>query len=532
VCTGLLTVPANAPPSKSGGDASSSCWWLDHPDNPAPPAEEESPMAAASEPLVNRRVVAGAVLAAGFVVAGMVGMAAWISKPVAPPVQMVAAAAVDGPLELVPVGIRAAETPVASAPSLEALLAPVAKSIPVPEDFMEVRWPAIDELPAKLKVGEQPAPPAAQVTIKRRDRSSDEDLRKQLLNMAEVTLDVPGKVNRSSHISAAAINTPSKHFTPQLLAHWPDLQGMPYRMGNDCQLGKEPAENMQAMSRKLRSIMAESMNRNGGDNRLNAEFIADKLASGDADFQRAGAVPCLMQMLQPESQSVRQVMVSRLVKISHRAASEALAKVAIFDLDEEVREKAIKDLAKRPREEYRHVLLAGLRYPWAPAADHAAEALVAVQDKQAVPALAKMVADVDPTAATYDAAHNIWTVNEVVRVNHLSNCMMCHAPSRATSDLVRGRIPSPGQPLPPMTQYYEDNRGIFVRADVTYLKQDFSVYQPVENPGQWPLMQRYDYLVRTRKVETAAELAGRQKKPDANYPQREAVLFALNELTR
>jgi hypothetical protein len=173
-----------------------------------------------------------------------------------------------------------------------------------------------------------------------------------------------------------------------------------------------------------------------------------------------------------------------------------------------------------------------MRYPWAPAADHAAEALVALQDKASVRELARIVTDPDPGAPKYDETSHTWSVQEVVRVNHLSNCMMCHAPSRNTTDMVRGRVPVAGQALPPMTQYYEDNRGIFVRADVTYLKQDFSVYQPVDRPGPWPLMQRYDYMVRSRKVETAAELASIQKKTDGNYPQRQAVLFALSELSR
>ena len=55
--------------------------------------------------------------------------------------------------------------------------------------------------------------------------------------------------------------------------------------------------------------------------------------------------------------------------------------------------------------------------------------------------------------------------------------------------------PPPGGPTSP--QYY-DGDGIFVRADVTYLRQDFSVMQSVENPGKWPALQRFDFLVRIR----------------------------------
>src|SRR5262249_48448575 len=92
-------------------------------------------------------------------------------------------------------------------------------------------------------------------------------------------------------------------------------------------------------------------------------------------------------------------------------------------------------------------------------------------------------------------------------------------------------VPTPGQPLPaPVTtpQYYEMG-GTFVRADVTYLQQDFSVFQPVAQPNNWPDNQRYDYLVRTRPSQTAdPKLKANDNKP-AEYQQ--AVVFALRELT-
>src|SRR5262249_24196264 len=70
--------------------------------------------------------------------------------------------------------------------------------------------------------------------------------------------------------------------------------------------------------------------------------------------------------------------------------------------------------------------------------------------------------------------------------------------------------------------------GNFVRADVTYLKQDFSVPQPVIKPGLWPVEQRYDYVVRTRKP-TPQEQAALEANPN-ECPQKQAVLFALPEL--
>jgi hypothetical protein len=403
------------------------------------------------------------------------------------------------------------------------------------QQAMMDKWPIAAE--KQEPVAKKPAPPPEkQIVIKRRDQSTDEQLRKELLRVKEISLDQPNSVPRSSTITQLANRSPlDAHFTPRVLAYYPDLQGLPFRMGNDCQLGKEPAENMQAMSRKMRSIVAESMGKNGaGDNRINADYMAQKISeeANIKDFSRSGAVPCLMQMLQPENTPVRQLMVQQLANIPHRSASEGLAKLAVFDLSDEVRREALQALDKRPREEYRQVLLVGLRHVWPAAADHAAEALVALNDKKAVPLLEELAAQPDPATPFFDKHINAWMVPEMTRINHLRNCLMCHAPSNSTSDMVRGRIPTLNQPLPPLTQYYEDQRGPFVRADVTYLRQDFSLYQPVEKPGPWPLMQRFDYTVRARRVDTQAELNSLQKRADASYPQREAVMFAFEELSR
>ncbi len=126
----------------------------------------------------------------------------------------------------------------------------------------------------------------------------------------------------------------------------------------------------------------------------------------------------------------------------------------------------------------------------------------------------------------------VWVKTEVVRVNHLRNCYLCHAPSTSDRDLVRGVVPIPGERLPRM--YYHDAGGSFVRADVTYLKQDFSVVQEVAKAEPWPKLQRFDYLVRTREA-TLAEIALANapeaiEERDQGYPQRGAVLNALQGL--
>ena len=77
--------------------------------------------------------------------------------------------------------------------------------------------------------------------------------------------------------------------------------------------------------------------------------------------------------------------------------------------------------------------------------------------------------------------------------------------------------------------------GSMVKAEVTYLKQDFSVALPVANPGAWPVYQRFDFLVRVRPL-TAAEIAAlaAQSSTGQSRPaseQRQALLYTLRVLT-
>lgn len=204
-------------------------------------------------------------------------------------------------------------------------------------------------------------------------------------------------------------------------------------------------------------------------------------------------------------------------------ASKALARRALFDLSPRVREAAILSLNQRSRSEYRDVLLTGVRYPWGPVVDHAVEALVALQDTDAVPGLLLSLEHIsDEIQASRKSTTR--SIRELVRVNHLRNCRLCHAPSKDLDDPVRGLVPDPKRPPPPPTKYYGGEDGIFVRADVTYLKQDFSVAQSVANPGPWPSVQRYDYLVRTNPgTGNDADQAR------ANH-QKQAILDALRVL--
>jgi hypothetical protein len=162
---------------------------------------------------------------------------------------------------------------------------------------------------------------------------------------------------------------------------------------------------------------------------------------------------------------------------------------------------------------------------------------VALDGKESLPLLAKALQEPDPSLpfGIKRGKLEVKVVRELVRVNHLLNCMLCHAPSFDRADLVRGAVPVPGRPLPaPATtpQYYEANQGSFVRADITFLRQDFSVMQTVPDPGVWPAHQRYDYMVRLRRAtREELKLAERIKKERPMTPQREILRRAVQEVS-
>jgi HEAT repeats len=492
--------------------------------------------------------------------------------------------------------------------------APITPLLPPPEAVAEepaapepgALKPAGSAPPTDVRPGSGPAAFAKgygepdPVRFRRRDLLSADELSRQLLTMPEVDLDT--QAGTSARILEAARVGNSKFTHPVLepLLKRNDLHGLPVAMGADCQLGKDSAENLQVLSHKLRFNISQSIAARSVDQQLETVVLRQRLIEGHADVSRlapkaarvleeaAGspddwrqedALPTLVQMLQAENRPVRLLLVELLSAIKGRGASAALARRALFDLAADVREAAVRALKERPRDEYRGLLLDGLRYPWAPAADHAAEALVALDDRESLPLLTALLDESDPTGAAPRAyrpidpavvwtaprpkepfgasvialderpggglrtslldhpddlsrevkasARQVYTVREVVRVNHLRNCLLCHAAATSPTDPVRGLVPTPGQPLPPITTpYYQGQNGVFVRADVTYLRQDFSVPQPVAKAGNWPAHQRYDYVVRTR-YPTEEEL--RRKEP-ATYPQREAVRWALREL--
>jgi hypothetical protein len=241
-------------------------------------------------------------------------------------------------------------------------------------------------------------------------------------------------------------------------------------------------------------------------------------------------------MLQAESDGYRKLLVDALASSAGGAATNALVSRSLFDPAPELRQQAARALKGRPSAIAQPLLLAALQYPWSPVADHAANSLIDIGDKSVVPELVKLLDAPNPAGPFPDADGRL-VRRDLLRINHARNCQLCHAPSTEARDFVRAPVPSPELPLPPTfpiairNPYGPQTRVLpnvrFIRAEVTYLRPDFSVTLPVENPGRWPQLQRYDFFVRTRPAQPWETVSNSE-----SYPQREAVLRTLRSLTR
>jgi hypothetical protein len=252
-------------------------------------------------------------------------------------------------------------------------------------------------------------------------------------------------------------------------------------------------------------------------------------------------IAALMQVLAPESPDMRLGLVKYLSGVAHPEASRALARLAIFSPEEEVRRAAVDALQVRRERDYTDVLLRGLHYPWPAVARRAAEAAVKLERADLVPQLVALLDEPDPRAPVLEEVDKktVPVVHELVRVNHHRSCLMCHAPGntdKVSPEALTAAVPVPGEPLPSPSQgYVTTSPDTVVRIDVTYLRQDFSVRQPVADANPWPEMQRFDFLVR-RRVLTPEEADTYRAKfdrreTDRPSPYRRAVVAALRDLT-
>ena len=333
------------------------------------------------------------------------------------------------------------------------------------------------------------------------------------------------------------------HFLKLLIKQRPDLAGLPFVMGDACRLPKEPSRQFSIEVESVRNAMATSR----------PEFWKHYRPQADkSETERKNPIrpriAALMQMLATESPSVRKGLVQYLKDFPGTEATVALARLAVFSFEEEVRTEALEALKNRPeKQESAEILLSGLRYPWPSVSANAARAIAKLERKDLVPALIGFLDERDPRAPARReiAGRKAIVVRELVRINHHHNCLLCHAPGNTgdivfdngiAKEVVTAPVPIPDQELPSSSQGYGLGLpDMLVRADVTYLRQDFSLLQRVKNAKPWPDLQRYDFLVRTREItsrEADAYRVWREKQgPDYRAPQHQAALQALQTIT-
>ena len=296
-------------------------------------------------------------------------------------------------------------------------------------------------LPAQSQPKDKPAD-KPEVVVKWRTATTDEALRKRLLLVPEAGFDksdLDGMYPILTN-SERQLEKPPADFGPRAFemltnrTNLPEMAALPWIDSTKYVLTKEMAEVLRTLGLKIRVVLDRSVRSSG-----QADLAGLRRLFTGKEWASPKALPALTQILQIENADVRLVLVEALGAIPGEEASVALARRAIFDLSPKVREKAVGALIGRPAVEYTPTLITALRYPWPVVADHAAEAVAALKRTDVVPTLVNLLKEPDPTLPV--KTESGYSVKEVVRLIHLCNCVLCHAPSsNAKTDRVRGRI--------------------------------------------------------------------------------------------
>ncbi len=362
--------------------------------------------------------------------------------------------------------------------------------------------------------------------------------------------------DRAAHMMAKIRHVNDKKtdgYISALLERRPDLAGLPFVLGDACRQQKEESHLFAQAVRKVRGCLnsndffAQSA-ASGIDGKLFWKRFASACQEEDegpgaADKQEArnrARLAALMQILAIEPSSTRLGLVKYLATIAQVEAERALARLALFSSEEEVRGAAVTAMKGRHDKEAANILLAGFRYPMPAVAQRASQAVAKLQRPDLAPRLVDLLEQPDPRAPRTEVVEGKrnHVVREVVRVNHHRNCVMCHVPGKFTDITV---APTPLPSLPLSGGYGSSSfdalarLDLMIRIDVTYLRQDFSVLQPVANASPWPEKQRFDFLVRKRTL-TEKEAASHREKLERSTagkgsPYQQAIVAALRGLT-
>jgi hypothetical protein len=390
-------------------------------------------------------------------------------------------------------------------------------------------------------------------------------LNENLDAVAELAIGGPVSRNRIREEEMAHVIAKINHlngrqadgFLKALAIHRADLRGLPYLMGEDCTTEEKQAqlftETVTVVQELMRNIALQDPEGAAVPNeQLSVEIVRREFAramavktdeksrrsqAAQVDRDRAD-VAALTQMFAPKPGYFRAGLARHLATVKHKDATSALVKLALFAPEKVVRQAAIAGLKERPAADYAKILVQGLHYPLPAVSTRAANAIVQLECKEVLADLVDVLEKPDPRAPfkqTIDGKE-VTVVRELVRINHNRNCLLCHAPANTEGvpkDVLTVPVPLPGSPISAAIPYYSERRSpdIFVRADVTYLRQDFALMMRVEKADPWPEMQRFDFLVRTRvlspdEAAVCNQQIARQGTPP-NHWQAQQALHAL-----
>lgn len=378
------------------------------------------------------------------------------------------------------------------------------------------------------------------VFVSARTNAAEDDIE----DLAKVPLIELGDAQNAKQLGKIKYYATNSHdaYLESLREQRPNLASLPFLIGDAGRLARAEREKFAAAVFNVRESLRQLPTR---DALWNQHIYVPEDRHG---------VAALMQMLAAES-PWKPGLIEHLIRSESKEATQALARLAIFPGEEWIRRLAREGLQRRDTGPATDVLLLGLRYPLPAVARHSAELLVQLRRNDLAPALAKMLHEPDPRAPMLQETNGekSYVLRELVRINHLRNCLLCHPPaitpdvcagSEGSFDTVGGlmgkpalallrEVPDPSKPLPPYFEFREPIPGLSVRADVTYLRQDFSLLQQVAGANPWPAMQRFDFLIRTRLLTDAEARACQEeflRAGDAS-PYHQAALTALSALS-
>ena len=377
---------------------------------------------------------------------------------------------------------------------------------------------------------------AARPTFADSNKPTKEELVVGQKFQAEVDKLLERNANQIANINFLNLNKTDR-FMELLIANRPDLAGLSFVMGDACRMDAERGKLFQVAVREARRFVNSRIEDSAGG-RLEGgpSHGPEDLETYFRDKDNGPRIAAMMQMAAPDRVALRLGLVKNFAAMQEKEAAVALARLALYSDEKEVRSAALKAVEKRTDKEIKDILLKGLTYPWPAVAENAAAAIVQLKRTDLAADLVSILEQPDPRAPAIKEikGKNVPAVRELVRVNHHRNCLLCHAPGN-TKDVngfvITGGVPTPGESFSP-SGYRMQSPDILVRADVTYLRQDFSRLQEVPDAAPWPKMQRFDFLVRTRILsEAEAKAYQAEFAKQKTSPYRQAALTALRALT-